>query len=137
MRRAAVSFWNDPSHAAAPAWANLRTDAVAPYAGDAGQCAIGLLCRAAIEGARRAADLPENADAPHHYASLLVIMTRLARCDTGMAEREEEAATPASSPASFPASRRAPSPARSFARAPVARPSDAARLVSFPAPSRF
>jgi len=124
--RAAVEFWNDPAHAAPPAWADLRTDAVAPYAGDSGHRAIERLASAAIQGAGRAADLPDVPDAPNYYASLLVMMSRLAWSDSGMPEREVEAAAlsgpPAPSPPAIP---------------PMPRLTEEARLVSFPVPSRF
>ncbi|MFC0385107.1 glycosyl hydrolase family 8 [Muricoccus vinaceus] len=125
--RAAVEFWNDPAHAAPPAWADLRTDAVAPYAGDAGLRAIGCLAGAssrrpagvAAGGATRAASLPEVSEAQSYYAGLLVMMSRLAWSDAGLEEDEQSTAALTPRPA------------------PLPRTGVEARLATFLAPTRF
>lgn len=76
--RAIVDFWADPAHPVPPAWVDLRTDAVAPYAGDAGLLAVARLALAALLDGGHPAALPEIAEAAAYYPAVLTLQARLA-----------------------------------------------------------
>lgn len=82
--RAAVEFWSDPQHRVTPAWVDLRTNLIAPYAADAGQKAVACLAVAAAAGGGRDSALPSVADAQHYYPAALTLMARLAWQDIGL-----------------------------------------------------
>lgn len=84
--RAVLDFWADPAHAAPPAWADFRNDAVAPYPGCAGLRAVEQLSLAAMSGSGRPSFLPGVPDAPNYYAAFLVMLARLAWSDLGLTE---------------------------------------------------
>ncbi|MBB5692313.1 glycosyl hydrolase family 8 [Muricoccus pecuniae] len=98
--RSAVEFWSDPAHASPPAWADLRTNAIAPYGGDAGQRAVERLAQASLYGSGRAALLPRVAGAPHYYAASLVMMSQLAWRDLSVPEPGNPGSSPSTAGAS-------------------------------------
>ncbi len=73
--RAALGFWNDPAWAARrpPAWTDLATDAVAPFAADGGILAL----RDWVAAPGRAA-LPAAEAAEPYYAEVLKLLTLVA-----------------------------------------------------------
>jgi endo-1,4-beta-D-glucanase Y len=81
---AAVAFWRDPAHAAPPAWVDLRSNALAPYPGDAGLRAVAQFAAAVLDGSGREEALPRVAEAPHYYPAALTLQARLAWADRGM-----------------------------------------------------
>lgn len=84
---AAVNFWRAPNGGAIPAWANLRTNTVAPYAGHAGVVAIERLSVAALTGKGRMDMLPAQASAPDYYAGALALLARVAWQESGIMVR--------------------------------------------------
>ncbi|NKC32163.1 glycosyl hydrolase family 8 [Falsiroseomonas selenitidurans] len=82
--RAAVEFWADPTHAAPPAWTDLRSNAVAPYPGDSGLRAVASLGLAALAGRGRVEALPRVAEASAYYPAVLTLQARLAWADRGL-----------------------------------------------------
>ncbi|MBL6079944.1 glycosyl hydrolase family 5 [Belnapia sp. T18] len=73
------NFWTDPAHLAMPAWADLTTDAVAPYAASPGVMAVARLAgaqRPAGPVAQRAAS--SVGDAPDYYSAALSMLARMA-----------------------------------------------------------
>lgn len=78
---AAASFWTDAAHDEMPAWADLRSGAVSPYAATAGVAAIAGLSVAAASGRPPNRALLARmlvAEAPDYYGAALVLLTRLA-----------------------------------------------------------
>ncbi|MGX9962489.1 glycosyl hydrolase family 8 [Roseomonas sp. F4] len=76
--RAAVAFWRDPGHAAPPAWADLRSSTVAPYAGDSGLRAVAQFAAAMLDGEGREESMPGVAEAPAYESAMLTLQARLA-----------------------------------------------------------
>jgi endoglucanase len=74
------NFWTDPAHLVMPAWADLTSDAVAPYAASPGVTAV-----ARLAGAQRptgpVAQRAESSvgEAPDYYSAALSLLARLAR----------------------------------------------------------
>lgn len=91
---AAVEFWLDPAHAALPAWADLRSNTVAPYAGDVGQRAVAQLAMAAVSGRGREEAMPKVAEARAYYPAMLTLQARLAWAERGLTEGVCAAAAP-------------------------------------------
>jgi endo-1,4-beta-D-glucanase Y len=80
--RAAANFWasNRSGPAAAlPAWTDLRSNALSPYAAHAGIVAVAAVTTAASQGDLSAARLPPVASATDYYGSALVLLARMAR----------------------------------------------------------
>lgn len=76
--RAAAEFFTDPAHAFhPPAWADLYTNAIAPYAGHAGVLAV-----ARLAAQRSGLAVPQRhvavAEAPDYYGASLVLLSGLA-----------------------------------------------------------
>jgi endo-1,4-beta-D-glucanase Y len=73
-------FWTDPAHPVLPAWADLTSDATAPYAASPGVRAI-----ARLTGAQRLAGPVAQqaeasvADAPNYYSAALSMLVRMAK----------------------------------------------------------
>ncbi|WP_439597415.1 glycosyl hydrolase family 8 [Falsiroseomonas sp.] len=84
--RAAVDFWQDPAHAAPPAWVDLRSNAVAPYPADTGQRAILQLAAATLAGRGRPEALPGVAEAAAYYPAVLTLQARIAWAERGLTE---------------------------------------------------
>lgn len=84
--RAALDFWLDPAHPAPPAWVDLRSDALAPYPGDAGLRAIIQLAMATLAGRGREETLPRVAEAPAYYPAVLTLQARLAWAERSLTE---------------------------------------------------
>lgn len=76
---AAARFWAQARPESLPAWADLRSGALSPYAGHAGVRAIAALSQAATGGAAPA--WPALQQAPDYYAAALVMLARMARAE--------------------------------------------------------
>ena len=75
----ARSFWTDSRHDYVPAWTDLTSDTVAPYAASPGVMAIFRLASAQRSNAvSMARSLPLVAQAPDYYAAALVLLVRAA-----------------------------------------------------------
>ncbi|WP_431281462.1 glycosyl hydrolase family 8 [Humitalea sp. 24SJ18S-53] len=71
--RAAAAFWSDPRHRELPAWTDLVTDAVSPYAATAGIAAVaGLVTRGEVPPGSIVAA------ADDYYGAALGLLTRMA-----------------------------------------------------------
>ncbi|WP_408887841.1 glycosyl hydrolase family 8 [Roseococcus pinisoli] len=82
MVEAAASFWHSTTFRQMPAWTDLRTGVVAPYAADPGIAAIAHLAAVGC-GQRRPTRAPEAAVRPDaYYASVLRLLSRVAAADT-------------------------------------------------------
>ena len=79
---ASMGFWGDPVHPYIPAWTDLTTNAIAPYAVSAGMTAVARLAAAQQSGtAREPKGLPSIAGAADYYSAALVMLVRLAWTD--------------------------------------------------------
>ncbi|WP_168032766.1 glycosyl hydrolase family 8 [Falsiroseomonas selenitidurans] len=76
--RACADFWADATRPFMPAWADLRTGALAPYAATAGILAVAQLTMAAQAGWGRHTALPRVVAARDYYAAKLVMMAHYA-----------------------------------------------------------
>ncbi|MFC7690590.1 glycosyl hydrolase family 8 [Paeniroseomonas aquatica] len=75
----ARQFWTDPAHRYMPAWADLASNAIAPYAAPPGMVAVSRL--AALQratAAQAAQSLPLVAEAPDYYSAALGLLVRAA-----------------------------------------------------------
>jgi len=75
--KAAVSFWRHPEFVVQPAWVDLRTGAVSPYAAPPGVEAVASLAKAAMEGGPLAG-MPRDEAAEDYYNAALLLLSRLA-----------------------------------------------------------
>jgi endoglucanase len=82
--RSAV-FWSEARAGVTPAWVDLRSGSLAPYAGHAGIVAVAALSAAAAGGAPERAVLPALDRATDYYAGALVMLARLARQEGAIA----------------------------------------------------
>ncbi len=74
-----AGFWGDSSHSYLPAWVDLTSNAIAPYAASSGIAAVARLAsaqRAVSSGEPRG--LPRIATATDYYSAVLVMLVRLA-----------------------------------------------------------
>jgi endoglucanase len=81
----AARFWRDPSHLRMPAWTDLSSDAVSPYAAPAGIRAIATLATLTESRGgddRQIPDLPTVSDANDYYSAVLTLLARLALRDS-------------------------------------------------------
>lgn len=77
-----TSFWSDPRHAYLPAWADLGSNTISPYAGHAGIAAVaGVATALRNPGPVILPDLPPVAAATDYYSAALTMLARLARAD--------------------------------------------------------
>lgn len=74
----AAAFWSDPSVAVPPAWTNLTSGGVAPYAAPAGMRAVARITVAARIGSTSAMAMPRVAEATDYYSAVLTMLARLA-----------------------------------------------------------
>jgi endoglucanase len=81
----AARFWTDPAHSRVPAWTDLSSDAVSPYAASAGIRAIARLAVARSGDGSSDRDLPGVGDAKDYYSAVLTLLARLAARDSAMA----------------------------------------------------
>jgi endoglucanase len=82
--RAAATFWDSARSATLPAWTDLHTGALSPYAGHEGVRAVAALALSANhagEGAGRPA-FPGVAGAPDYYAAVLIMLARMAALES-------------------------------------------------------
>lgn len=78
-------FWSDPAHRHLPAWADLTTDGVSPYAASQGIAEVARLVAAHRAGAEIGlAPRPVSAT-PEYYSAALSLLSALAARDSGMA----------------------------------------------------
>jgi endoglucanase len=79
---AAADFWTSKDGRWFPAWTNLRTGSLAPYAGHAGIIAVARLTLGAVAlksgDQGNAAEMPTQATAPDYYAGALALLSRMA-----------------------------------------------------------
>lgn len=73
----AREFWASWPPGSIPAWADLTTDAVAPFPASCGVQAIASLTQAARAGAAPFLSLPHVADAEDYYSAALLLLARL------------------------------------------------------------
>jgi endoglucanase len=81
------SFWSESSSQTVPAWVDLDTGAVAPYAATAGTQAIMRLVRLAFGGAQKTTAY-EVADAKNYYDAALILLAGIAEQE--MSTRQEK-----------------------------------------------
>ncbi len=74
----AAAFWSDATHRQVPAWADLATDAVSPYAASPGILAVAqvVLAGRSLDGS--AMGLPLVSASPDYFAAALTLLARLA-----------------------------------------------------------
>jgi endoglucanase len=77
--QAVQAFWNDPVHARLPAWADLATDSVSPYAADGGIAALRRWVTWRAQPAGRAAPVAVLEEGDQYYPAMLKILTMLAQ----------------------------------------------------------
>ena len=83
--KSAVRFWMSPTFAVhPPAWVDLKSNQVPPYAGHAGVRAIMLLSQAKLNPTATRPAMPTVAEAPDYYAAALVLLS-----DVAMSEQPE------------------------------------------------
>jgi endoglucanase len=75
-----LDFWNDFGGKPAPAWADVKDNRVAPYAGSTGVQAIVQLARGV--GDRNSPPLPTIGDKDDYYSASLTLLAALAREET-------------------------------------------------------
>jgi endoglucanase len=75
--RSVDQFWSAFPPGAAPAWVDLKTNDVAPYAATPGMAAIMRLTRMANGGAEQTMP-PTVADASNYYDAALILLTHIA-----------------------------------------------------------
>lgn len=81
--RAAAAFWTEPGHRHLPAWTNLNTNAISPYAASSGVAAVArLVVPAARDSLFRMA--PAGVRARDYYSGALNLLAMLATRDLGM-----------------------------------------------------
>ena len=73
----AVRFWTSSKGGKVPAWTDLRSGALSPYAGHAGVIAIARLSAATLAGGA-VGQMPTQASAPDYYAAALALLARVA-----------------------------------------------------------
>jgi endoglucanase len=83
--RAAAAFWTDPALPVRPAWADLASGDVAPYAAPAGIEAVAQLTAAAQAGGRPVRVLPTVTRSPDYYSAALALLTRIALLEAPLA----------------------------------------------------
>jgi endoglucanase len=89
--RAAAAFWTDPALPVRPAWADLASGDVAPYAAPAGVEAVAQLATAAQAGGRPARQLPTVTRSPDYYSAALALLSRIALAEAPRAGGVEAA----------------------------------------------
>lgn len=83
--RAAADFWYDPGNPYRPAWADLRTDTIAPYAATPGIQAVARLAARSASGRPPGLRPPRPSEASGYYGAVLCFLCYLA---------EQEASAP-------------------------------------------
>jgi endoglucanase len=78
----AARFWADPVHSRLPAWADLSSDAVSPYAAPAGIRAIAQLAAVRSGDESLGSDPPPVSEARDYYSAVLTLLVRLAWRDS-------------------------------------------------------
>lgn len=80
--RAAADFWYDPGNPYRPAWADLRTDGIAPYAATPGIQAVARLSARSASGQSSTLPSPLPSEAESYYGAVLCFLCHLAEQDT-------------------------------------------------------
>ncbi|MDQ1079464.1 glycosyl hydrolase family 8 [Pseudoroseomonas cervicalis] len=76
--RAAADFWYDPANPYRPAWADLRTDSIAPYAATPGIQAVARLAARSASGQASTLRPPRPSEAEGYYGAVLCFLCHLA-----------------------------------------------------------
>jgi endo-1,4-beta-D-glucanase Y len=76
---AALNFWTHATPGRLPAWTDLRTGALAPYAGHAGVSAVAMVSYEARTGFNQRVAIPAVSRATDYYGAALVMLARIAR----------------------------------------------------------
>jgi endoglucanase len=84
---AALNFWTHATPGRLPAWSDLRSGAVAPYAGHAGVSAVATLSYNARTGFGQEVAIPSVARATDYYGAALVMLARIAQQEGPAAAR--------------------------------------------------
>jgi endo-1,4-beta-D-glucanase Y len=79
--QAALHFWNDRAHPYLPAWADLPTDRISPYAASGGVVALRAWIAGLGTGATMAAGRRSRDNEDDYYAAVLKILTMIANLD--------------------------------------------------------
>ncbi|TCH96235.1 glycosyl hydrolase family 5 [Roseococcus sp. SYP-B2431] len=80
-----AEFWNDPRHRHLPAWADLTTDGISPYAASHGIADVARLATAHRSGGELGmAPRPASSIATDYYSAALSLLSSLAARDSGM-----------------------------------------------------
>ncbi|MBD0272296.1 MAG: glycosyl hydrolase family 5 [Acetobacteraceae bacterium] len=83
----AAAFWSDATHRLVPAWADLATDAVSPYAASPGTLAVAQFVLAGRSQDGLAVGLPPVSAAPDYFAAALTLLARLAAAEQSALRR--------------------------------------------------
>ena len=75
---ASLAFWNSQNPAAVPAWTDVRTGEMAPYAQSAGMTAIRRYVSAVRSGKDKKLVIPAVAEAADYYAGALILLVQIA-----------------------------------------------------------
>jgi endoglucanase len=75
---ASLAFWNAQNPAAVPAWTDVRTGEMAPYAQSAGMTAIRRYVAAIRSGKDKTLVIPTVAEAADYYAGALILQVQIA-----------------------------------------------------------
>lgn len=81
---AAASFWEGALPGTLPAWADLRSGALAPYAGHDGIRAVAMLAMAERAHTAQPLALPGIAHAGDYYAGALIMLSRMASSEAAL-----------------------------------------------------
>jgi endoglucanase len=79
----AVRFWREQRRVPPPAWADLSTDALAPYEAPAGVVAVSRLARAAHAERELISNLSSIVSETDYYSAVLSLLCRMAWQDSG------------------------------------------------------
>ncbi|MBY0335902.1 MAG: glycosyl hydrolase family 5 [Acetobacteraceae bacterium] len=81
-----ADFWNDPGHAHLPAWADLTSNTISPYAASPGIAGVARLATAHRVGMPLSSAQPRGpSPMPDYYSAGLTLLAALATRETGMA----------------------------------------------------
>lgn len=80
-----AEFWSDPGHRHLPAWADLTTNGISPYAASPGIADVARLAAAHRFGGEPARTPGAPISMPNYYSGALSLLAALAARDSGMA----------------------------------------------------
>ncbi|MEI6159251.1 MAG: glycosyl hydrolase family 8, partial [Roseococcus sp.] len=79
---AAADFWREAQPGRLPVWVDLRSGALAPYAGHAGVAAVAALARSVRE--ERSFEMPLQTSAADYYSGALIMLARMAQQESAI-----------------------------------------------------